>query len=237
MLVRFRSALFVAAMTVLTVFFSLTAPVLALLPRLARWRAMACWNRSVVCALSCCCGLRHRIVGRENLPEPPYVVYSKHQSAWETIAFSCIFPPTSFVAKRELLLIPCFGWGFAVMSPITIDRGSPRQALRAVIEQGKRRIRQGFCVCVYPEGSRIEPGRTGPVSRPAASSWRPRRGCRQCRWRSTAAASGAAARGAQLPGCITVSIGKPQLPKRDRIRETVEAMHEWIAAETRSING
>ena len=223
-------------MTVLTVFFSLTAPVLALLPRLARWRAMACWNRSVVCALSCCCGLRHRIVGRENLPEPPYVVYSKHQSAWETIAFSCIFPPTSFVAKRELLLIPCFGWGFAVMSPITIDRGSPRQALRAVIEQGKRRIRQGFCVCVYPEGSRIEPGRT---ARFAASGIQ------------LAAAAGVPAvpvalnsgrfwgSGAwrQLPGCITVSIGKPQLPKRDRIRETVEAMHEWIAAETRSING
>ncbi|MCY4325252.1 MAG: lysophospholipid acyltransferase family protein, partial [Betaproteobacteria bacterium] len=187
-------------------------------------------------ALRLCCGLTHRVLGKENLPEPPYVIYSKHQSAWETIAFSCIFPPTSFVAKRELLMIPCFGWGFAVMSPITIDRGSPRKALRAVLDQGKRRLDQGFCVCVYPEGSRIEPGRTArfaasgvqlaaeagvpvvPVALDSGRFWI------NGSWR-------------KQPGRITVSIGKQQQPQRDRIRETVDALHEWIAAETSAIGG
>ena len=236
MLANFRSALFIAALALLTVCFSLAAPALALLPRIARWRAMACWNRSVVGALRLCCGLTHRVVGRENLPDAPYVICSKHQSAWETIAFSCIFPPTSFVAKRELLFIPCFGWGFAVMSPIAIDRGSPRRALRAVMVQGRRRIEQGFCVCVYPEGSRIEPGRTArfaasgiqlaaeagvpavPVALNSGRFWR------SGSWRKQS-------------GCITVSIGKPQQPQRDRIREATDAIHEWIAAETEAIGG
>ena len=223
-------------MAILTVLFSLTAPALALLPRLARWRVMACWNRSVIRALALCCGLTHQVTGRENLPSPPYLIYSKHQSAWETIAFACIFPPTSFVAKRQLLLIPCFGWGFATMSPIAIDRGNPRRALRAVMEQGKKRIEQGFCVCVYPEGSRVEPGRTASF---AASGIR------------LAAEAGVPAVPVALnsgrfwgsgawrkkPGLITVSIGKPQQPQQDRIRETVDAMHEWIAAETESIGG
>lgn len=231
-----RSALFLAILAILTVIFSLAAPVLLLLPRLVRWRSMACWNRSVVGALEFCCGLTHQLIGRENLPAPPYVIYSKHQSAWETIAFPCIFPPTSFVAKRELLLIPCFGWGFAVMSPITINRGTPRQALRAVMEQGKKRIEQGFCVCVYPEGSRIEPGRTAkfaasgiqlaaeagvpvlPVALNSGRFWS------KNGWR-------------KKPGCITVSIGKPLLPQRDQIKESVDAMHEWIADETENIGG
>ena len=62
---------------------------------------------------------------------------SKHQSAWETLAFQDILPPLVWVLKRELLRIPFFGWALAIASPIAIDRGAGRAALKQILEQGK----------------------------------------------------------------------------------------------------
>jgi 1-acyl-sn-glycerol-3-phosphate acyltransferase len=63
--------------------------------------------------------------GRHHLPRrgsgksaaEPAVILSKHQSAWETIVFQQIFPPLSFVLKKNLLYIPFFGWGLACSVP------------------------------------------------------------------------------------------------------------------------
>jgi 1-acyl-sn-glycerol-3-phosphate acyltransferase len=87
------------------------------------------------------------------------VILSKHQSAWETLAFQQIFPPQVHVLKRELLWLPFFGWGLALMSPIPIDRGRGLSALRQIARRGKRRLEQGFWVVVFPEGTRVAPGR------------------------------------------------------------------------------
>ncbi len=231
-----RSALFAAVQALITFAFSLTAPFLMLLPRLARWHIMARWNRSIIAALRVCCGLDHEVIGRERLPPPPYVIISKHQSAWETIAFACIFPPTAFVAKRELLWIPCFGWGLATMSPITINRSATRAALRAVLAGGSTRLGQGFCVCIFPEGTRIEPGRTAkfaasgiqlaatagvpavPVALNSGRFWR------RSSW-------------IRLPGRIAVSIGEPTQPQMQTVRQDCASMHDWIAAETERLGG
>ena len=40
--------------------------------------------------------------GREKLPKPPYLVASKHQSAWDTFALIPIFPDPAMVMKWEL---------------------------------------------------------------------------------------------------------------------------------------
>ena len=55
-----------------------------------------------------------------NVPSTPVVLMSKHQSAWETMAFQLIFPPQVHVLKRELLWIPFFGWGLAMLAPIAM---------------------------------------------------------------------------------------------------------------------
>ena len=135
------------------------------------------------------------------------MVLSKHQSAWETVAFQVIFPPQVYVIKRELLWIPFFGWGLAMVSPIAIDRRAGMRALKQMLEQGKDRLARGFWVIVYPEGTRIAPGERGtyqtggaaiashagapvlPVAHNAGTCWR---------------------RNAFLkyPGTITVSIGQ-----------------------------
>jgi 1-acyl-sn-glycerol-3-phosphate acyltransferase len=156
-----RSLLFLLLQIILTIPFGLVSLFLLPLPRLPRYRFITLWGRMVIFLARWVLGIRHRVVGLEHLPKEPSVLLAKHQSAWETIAFQQIFPPLSFVLKKNLLHIPFFGWGLALFSPIAIDRGGGREALRQIEAQGRERLGQGFWVLVFPEGTRMAPGEVG----------------------------------------------------------------------------
>ncbi|NEP82869.1 MAG: polyketide beta-ketoacyl:ACP synthase [Okeania sp. SIO3B3] len=89
---------------VFTLGWGLVLPRRRVLP-LARW-----WAWGHLWAMRATIGLRYRVEGLENLPEGPVLIASKHQSAWETIAFNVIFDRPAFVLKRELFRIPVIGW-------------------------------------------------------------------------------------------------------------------------------
>lgn len=158
-----RSLLFLILQSAFTVVFVVVAIVALPLPPLRRYRFMGFWARVVVFLARYILGIHHRVIGAEHLPAAgqPAIVMSKHQSAWETIAFQLIFPPISFVLKKELLKIPFFGWGLAMISPIAIDRDAGREALRDIEEQGADRLAKGFWVLIFPEGTRVKHGETG----------------------------------------------------------------------------
>ena len=176
------------------------------------------------------CGLRYRIIGAENIPKTPSIVLSKHQSAWETLAFQEIFPPQVWVLKKELLRIPFFGWGLAMTSPIAIDRSARKKALEQIVEQGKDRLKQGFWIVIFPEGTRIPPGQRGkyriggawlatrtnvpvvPVAHNAGEFW----------GRNSFV---------KYPGTITVSIGQPIDPSGMEAGELNAQVEAWIEAE------
>jgi 1-acyl-sn-glycerol-3-phosphate acyltransferase len=124
----------------------------------ARYRVITCWTRLMIAAAETICGMRYRVLGAENLPAPPYIVLAKHQSAWETLAFQLVFPQQVWVVKRELLWVPFFGWGLAMLAPIAIDRGAGPRALRQMLDQGRDRLARGYCIVVFPEGTRVAPG-------------------------------------------------------------------------------
>jgi 1-acyl-sn-glycerol-3-phosphate acyltransferase len=134
-----------------------------------------------------------------------------------------------------LLLVPFFGWGLAMTSPIAIDRGSGKAALKQIVQQGKDRLKRGFWIVIFPEGTRIAPGQKGkyriggawlathtgtlvvPVAHNAGRFW---------------------GRNAlvKLPGTITVSIGAPIDPvgmEPDDLNVKVES---WIEAEVARID-
>ncbi len=156
-----RSLVFLLVKSLLTIPFSLLVVVCFALPPLPRWRLIALWGRMVIWLARVVLGIRHRVEGVEHLPAGPAVIMAKHQSAWETIAFQQIFPPQSFVLKKNLLHIPFFGWGLALFSPIAIDRAAGREALRQIETQGRQRLATGFWVLIFPEGTRVAPGETG----------------------------------------------------------------------------
>ena len=108
------------------------------------------------------CGINYEIKGWENVPTTPFIVLSKHSSTWETLMLESVFTPGSFVAKKELLWVPFFGWGFALSSPITIDRKAGAKSMDKMIEQGKERLyKRGFTIVIFPEGTRIPAGTKG----------------------------------------------------------------------------
>ena len=156
-----RSGLFALALAVITPPYALLALLTAPLPRHARYRVISGWSAIMLWLLRRLCGVRWTVEGLEHLPARPAVILAKHQSAWETLAFQSIFPQQVHVLKRELLWLPFFGWGLALMSPIAIDRARGVAALRQIARKGKVRLEQGFWVVVFPEGTRVEPGQKG----------------------------------------------------------------------------
>jgi 1-acyl-sn-glycerol-3-phosphate acyltransferase len=153
-----RSLLFAVALVLITPPYSLVALMTFPLPAHWRYRVISGWARAVVWLARALTGIRYRVEGLERLPRGPAIILSKHQSAWETMAFQAIFPQQVHVLKRELLWIPFFGWGLALMSPIAIDRGEGARALRQMAEQGAARLAKGFWIVLFPEGTRTAPG-------------------------------------------------------------------------------
>jgi 1-acyl-sn-glycerol-3-phosphate acyltransferase len=133
-----------------------------------RHRIARQWNRFVLWWLQQTCKIDCRISGLEYIPEGPVIVAAKHQSAWETLFLQQFLPPLTWVLKKELLVIPFFGWAMAVLQPIAIDRKAATSALKQVIRQGAERLAQGRWVLIFPEGTRTEPGMRGTYSASAA---------------------------------------------------------------------
>jgi 1-acyl-sn-glycerol-3-phosphate acyltransferase len=161
MSVLLRSSLFAAFQMVTTLPFAFVALLTFPFDAITRNRIISNWARVNLWALAVICGIRYRVTGAENIPAQACVVLSKHQSAWETLAFQMIFPPQVYVLKRELLWIPFFGWGLAMTSPVAIDRKAGMRALKQMLAQGADRLARGFWIVVFPEGTRTAPGARG----------------------------------------------------------------------------
>lgn len=156
-----RSVLFALAAALITPPYALLALAIFFLPPMTRYRIVSTWSVAIVWLARLICGVRWRVSGLDHLPDRASIILSKHQSAWETLAFQAIFPPQVWVLKRSLLWVPFVGWGIAMLSPIAIERSQRIRALKQTLEQGRDRLAQGFWVVIFPEGSRVDPGVRG----------------------------------------------------------------------------
>jgi 1-acyl-sn-glycerol-3-phosphate acyltransferase len=126
-----------------------------------RWSLVQGWVNFILWWLRITCRLDYSVDGLDNIPPGAGIVFSKHQSTWETIALQQIFPPQVWVAKRELMWIPFFGWALALMKCIAIKRGSGRAAIKQLITQGRKRLEEGLWIVIFPEGTRVPAGQIG----------------------------------------------------------------------------
>jgi len=233
-----RSLLFLLFQIVVTPFYAVAMLTTFWLPRVPRYKMAAHWCWTNLMGVRAICGIRWRVNGLENIPADtrahPHIVMSKHSSTWETLALNLYFPPLAFVAKKELLSIPFFGWGFKLASPITIDRKAGTDAMDQIVAQGKERFTQGFWIVIYPEGTRIRAGtrakyKTGgarlaiamnvpviPVAHNAGYLW---------------------PKGVfgKRSGIVTVSFGKPIDPRGKSIQGLMNEVETWIETEVARI--
>ena len=193
------------------------------------------WLRINLFGLRLICGLKWQVEGKEHIPQTPCVVLSKHQSTWETYFLPTILPPTVYVAKRSLALIPIFGWALVALRFILIDRKSGSSAINQIVTQSLERMSDGYSVIIFPEGTRVAVGaepnyriggavvaeKTGtnilPVAVNSGEFW-PRMG--YIKW----------------PGTITVSIGPVIESTGRQASELLEETQAWIESKMKEIS-
>ncbi len=225
-----RSVVFECARALLTLVFSAVSLLTFPFTPSRRYRIITTWSYLIIRLAAVVCGVRYQVRGLATLPQSPTIILSKHQSAWESLAYQVIFPPQVWVIKRELLRMPFFGWGLAMMSPIAIDRSSGVRALRQTLEQGRARLAAGWWIVMFPEGTRMQPGTRGryhlggawlacqtgakvvPVAHNAGTVW---------------------GRNAfiKYPGTITVSVGPAIEPKGLTPEALNKRVEDWIETE------
>jgi 1-acyl-sn-glycerol-3-phosphate acyltransferase len=206
------------------------------LPQRWRYALTAGWPRLAIWGAKIILGIRWQIKGAENFPDGPAIVLSKHQSAWETLFFPAYMPrEVCFVYKKELHRVPFFGWGLALLRMIPINRSKGRDAFEQVVRLGQLRLNEGRWPLLFPEGTRIAPGKTGryksggallavrtgagviPIAHNAGECW-PRNAF------------------IKKPGLVTVSIG-PVIQSAGLDANTLnQKVQDWIENEMRQLN-
>jgi 1-acyl-sn-glycerol-3-phosphate acyltransferase len=206
----------------------------------APYRVAKAWLTLVVSGARWIAGVQYRVQGMENLPAAdsldPVILCPKHQSTWETFALPAMMShPLAYVFKRELLMIPFFGWAIGALDMVHIDRSKRAEAWNKVAEQGQILMDRGVWIIMFPEGTRTERGRQGnyksgatrlavatgaavvPIAVSSAKCW-PRRTFKLS------------------PGVIDVSIAKP-IPSAGRdADELMKEVEIWVEEEMRRLD-
>lgn len=229
-----RSLLFALGMWSSIVVFAILCLFTFPFPFSVRYGFLSQWARLNLWWLEFTCRVHYQIEGRENIPQGNAIVMSKHQSTWETLALQVIFPPQVWVMKRELLKVPFFGWGLAMLEPIAIDRRTRGKARQQLIDQGTQRLENGRWVVIFPEGTRIPPGKKGryalggaslahssgypvvPMAHNAGEFWSRRKFIKQ-------------------PGTIQVRIGPAIESKEKSIEQINSEVEAWIEGQMEEI--
>ena len=222
-------------MVVSTLVFAPIVIICGLFPFPVRYKVAKVWVAAVLRMADVCCGIRYEVEGAEHIPkDKPVIILSNHQSAWETLAFRCIFPAQTSLFKRSLLWIPFWGWAMATLKPIAIDRENKTAALRKLIVKGTEALKQGLIIIIYPEGTRMPFGKMKefsaggamlaqksgypilPVAHNAGKCW-PRYSF------------------IKYPGIIKVKIGAPINPEGLKANEINHQVESWVSEALASI--
>jgi len=202
------------------------------------YRAGRMWRLSIQWGVEHLLGIRPRVIGLENMPQEACVILSKHQSAWETMTLQDYVPKGAFcvfVLKKELLRVPLIGWGLGAMKMISIDRSAGKEALDRVVEQGRERLKSGFYVIIFPEGTRVAPGTTKRY-KAGGAYLATRVGCKVVPVAHDAGEFWPRQAFVKKPGTVTVSIG-PAFDATGMSESEVNGRAEaWIEAEMRRIS-
>jgi len=106
-------------------------------------------------------GISLNVEGQENIDaSQQYIFMVNHQSNVDipVIVQSLARFQLRWIAKKELLWVPFFGWAMWATKHITVDRSDPQNAVKS-LERARERIAAGISVVVFPEGTRSTDGK------------------------------------------------------------------------------
>ena len=158
-MILFRSFLFAAVFYLWSVLYAIAmVPVLAA-PRSWMLAGMRFWSQSVNLLLRVICGIRVEVRGREHIPAGDALIAAKHQTMFDVFVQFGVLRGSLFVFKKELLIIPIFGWIALRIGSIVVDREGQSAALRDMVRRAREQFRLGDRqLVIFPEGTRKAPG-------------------------------------------------------------------------------
>ncbi len=112
-------------------------------------------------------GIRLRVQGLEKLDSTRhYIFIANHQSYIDIPALVHALPlfQLRWIAKKEILWVPLFGWVLWTTKHIIVDRSNLSKAMTS-LRKARDRIKKGISVVVFPEGTRSRHGKLLPFKR------------------------------------------------------------------------
>ena len=152
-------------MIIFTLFFVFLSPFIKLK---RRYSLTSAYISTLLIVLKLLCRINWKVKGNI-LGKKPVVIASNHQGLWESFYLQTLLNPLTTIIKKELIYVPFFGWALNLLNPIKINRSKKIQSAKKVIESGSKKLRGGFSILVFPEGTRKIPGKqVGKFARSAA---------------------------------------------------------------------
>ena len=159
------SIYFYISVIVFTLFFVFLAPFIELKKR---YSLTSRYISTLLIVLKFLCRIDWEVKGGI-LSQKPVIIASNHQGLWESFYLQTLENPLTTIIKKELIYIPFFGWALNLLNPIKINRSKKVQSAKKVMKTGTQKLRNGFSILLFPEGTRRIPGkRIGKFARSAA---------------------------------------------------------------------
>ena len=107
------------------------------------------------------------IKGKENIiNNEKFFIAASHQSMFETFYLQTIFNSPVFILKKELLLIPIFGWYLKKIGSISIKRNKiTRENLGFFDDISKMINNSSRPLIIFPQGTRVLPNEKPPFKK------------------------------------------------------------------------
>ena len=111
-------------------------------------------------------GIELNIEGQEHIDTSQnFIIMANHTSYLDVPILLCAYPKNIyFIAKRELLRIPFFGWMMWLLGMIFIDRSNPKRSIRSM-KIAAIKLKKGKNVLVFPEGTFDDQGQLLPFKK------------------------------------------------------------------------
>jgi len=99
------------------------------------------------------------IKGKENIIDnKKFFIASSHQSMFETFFLQTIFNSPVFILKKELLMIPIFGWYLKKIGSISIKRNKVSKENLGFFDDISKQINSSDRpLIIFPQGTRLPP--------------------------------------------------------------------------------
>lgn len=115
------------------------------------------WCASNLVYLRTIVGVKTEVEGAENIPPGGCIIASKHQSDWDIFGLFPHITRPAFIAKKELMRIPFFGWAARSIDCIEVDRQRGAESIPLMLQDSRAAIERGCQIVIYPEGTRKAP--------------------------------------------------------------------------------